>query len=100
VALTALWDQQIKAIELDKLLKKRRAEYKAMAVDAYAFAKKFLDKSKEPVRQDDVEPLLTAQLELDGFLKSHLDGKKKTQAYWPKRFAYYVIDSLWEEISK
>jgi hypothetical protein len=100
MALTALWDQQMKRLELDKLFKKHKTEFSAMAVDAYAFTKKFLEKSKEPVRQDDVEPFLTAQLELNDPLRSHLDAKKKTQAYWPKRFACYIIDNQWTELTK
>jgi len=96
----ALWDQQCKAIELDKLFKAHRDEYKAMAQFAYDYTKEILKTSGEPVRQDDVAAHLQAQIELDPNLKAHLDKKKKTQQYWPKRFTFLVVDYLWEELSK
>jgi hypothetical protein len=100
MALTALWDQQMKAIELDKLFDKRRAEYKAMAIEAYAYTKSILKASGESVRQDDVALHLQAQIELDEALKAHLDKKKKAQQYWPKRFTFLILDRLWEELDK
>jgi len=99
VALTALWDQQMKAIDLDKLFERHRAEYKAMAVEAYKYTALVLRSSGEPVRQDDVVLHLQAQIELDDALKAHLDSKKKTQQYWPKRFTFLVVDRLWPELT-
>lgn len=98
MALTALWDQQMKAIELDKLFERHRSEYKAMAIEAYKYTALALKSSGETVRQDDVALHLQAQIELDDVLKAHLDGKHKTQQYWPKRFTFLVLDRLWPEL--
>lgn len=99
MALSALWDQQMKAIELDKLFENHRDYYKAMAFDAFNYTKTILEGSGEPVRQDDVAPHLQAQIELDPTLKVHLQRKRKAQQYWPKRFTFLVVDRLWEEMT-
>jgi len=99
MALTALWDQQMKAIGLDKLFDHNRAAYKAMAVEAYNYTAFALKSSGELVRRDDVALHLQAQIELDDVLKAHLDGKKKAQQFWPKRFTFLVVDRLWPELT-
>lgn len=98
MALNALQEQRMQAIELDKFFSKNRNKYKGMAAEAYSFTATTLKPSNQVVRPDDVSGHLEAAIELDEALKVYLAKKRKSQQYWTKYFTFLILDRLWEEL--
>ncbi len=98
MALTAVQAQGLKKLGLDQFLATNRADYKAMAKDAYEFTAKTLKASGLPVRQEDVSGHLQAAVELDAALTAFLETKRAGQQYWPKRFTYLIVEDVWKEL--
>jgi hypothetical protein len=99
VALTALKVQVLGEKEFDQLFTNHRDLWKTKASEAHQYTAKFVIPTGQPVRPDDVLPLLMPALELAPEFHGHLGQKHLTQKYWTTYFAEFVLDRLWEELT-
>jgi hypothetical protein len=100
MALTALKVKVLEEKKFDELFTKHQPLWTAKAVEAHAYTKKFVTPTGQPVRPDDVLPLLVPALELAPEFYRHLEQKRLTQKYWRIYFGEFILDRLWEELTK
>jgi hypothetical protein len=98
MALTALKVKNLADHGFMTLYSDHEELWRTKAKDAYAYAAKFV--TTEPVRPDDVLPLLVPSLELSKELRSFLEEKRLTQQYWKVNFGELILDRLWGELQK
>jgi hypothetical protein len=98
LALTALKVKDLADKGFMKLFDDHEALWKTKAREAYGYAEKFV--TAEPVRPDDVLPLLVPSLELSEEFRSFLEEKRLTQQYWRLHFGELVLDKLWTELTE
>jgi hypothetical protein len=67
--------------------------------EAYDYARLFVDPTGEPVRPDDVLPLLVPSLELSKELRDFLEAGRFTQKYWRDYFGEYILDRMWQDLT-
>lgn len=63
-------------------------------------ARRSVTRAGQPVRTDDVLPLLVPALELAQEFRSFLEEKRLTQKYWRINFGELILDRLWDELSQ
>jgi hypothetical protein len=100
LALTALKVKVLTEKEFDGLFQQHRALWQAKAAEAYSYTEKFVMPTGQPVRPDDVLPLLVPALELAPEFYGHLETKHLTQKYWTTYFGEFVLDRLWEDLTE
>lgn len=100
MALTTEHLQRVRRLELDKFFTKNKAGYLTLAEEAYDFAVKMVTPTGEEVRVDDVAAALRLMLDLNKKLTDYLASKHQTQKYWTAWFGDYVLDQLWEDLTK
>jgi hypothetical protein len=98
LALTALEVQRLNEKGFPKLFTDHQALWKDKAQEAYTYTKKFVTPTGQPVRPDDVLPMLIPALELSPELSAFLGTKRLTQKYWRGYFGDYVLDKLWAQL--
>lgn len=98
MALTAEENQALIDAGLVKFFRRNRRLYKAMAEEAYIYAKGAVDAAGLPVRVDDVIKVFEPALTIEPKLREYLAGERLTQKYWFKRFGNFVLDQLWKEL--
>ncbi len=99
MALTAEKVKDLEARGFQELFQDHRALWRAKAGEAYTYAASFVRPSGEPVRPDDLLPLLVPALVLVKEFRVFLDDKRLTQKYWRTHFAEFIIDRLWDELT-
>jgi hypothetical protein len=99
MALTALKVKVLTEKEFDKLFQRHQDLWRAKATEAYTYTEKFVTPTGQPVRPDDVLPLLLPALELAPEFYGHLETKRLTQQYWTTYFGEFILDRLWEELT-
>jgi hypothetical protein len=76
-----------------------KALWESKAKEAYTYTANVLNTTGEPVRPDDVLPLLVPALEVADEFRSFLEDKRLTQKYWKTHFGELVLDRLWEPLT-
>jgi hypothetical protein len=100
MALTAAKVKDLEDKGFVDLFTKHRALWEAKAREAYVYAQKLVSVSGQPVRPDDVLPLLVPALVLSRELRVFLEDNRLTQKYWRDYFAEFIIDTLWKDLSR
>lgn len=100
MALTAAKVKDLQDRGFLDLFADHRALWEAKAGEAYAYAEKLVTASGQPVRPDDVLPLLVPALVLTEELRAFLEDNRLTQKYWRDYFAEFIIDTLWRDLRK
>jgi hypothetical protein len=100
VALTAAKVKDLEDRGFFSLFADHRALWEAKATEAYAYAEKLVSASGQPVRPDDVLPLLVPALILTEELRAFLEDNRLTQKYWRDYFAEFIIDTLWKDLGR
>jgi hypothetical protein len=100
MALTALEVKALTDKQFPALFTQHRVLWKTKAKEAYTYTKKFVAATGQPVRPDDVLPLLVPALELAPEFYGHLETKRLTQKYWRIYFGDFILDRLWEELER
>jgi hypothetical protein len=100
VALTALKVKDLTDKGFLRLFEQHGDLWRAKAQEAYDYTEHLVTAAGQPVRPDDVLPLLVPALELAGEFRSFLEEKRLTQKYWRIHFGELVLDRLWSELSK
>jgi hypothetical protein len=97
----ALTAEKVKDLE-DKgfldLFEDHRELWETKAQEAYDYAKNLVTPAGEPVRPDDVLPLLVPALVLAEEFRDFLEDKRLTQKYWRNFFGEFILDHLWEDL--
>jgi hypothetical protein len=97
MALTALKVKDLADKGFMTLFDDHQDLWRTKAKEAYAYAKKFV--TAEPVRPDDVLPLLVPALELAPEFRTFLEQKRLTQQYWRVHFAELILDRFWGDLT-
>jgi hypothetical protein len=100
LALTALKVQDLADKGFLRLFDDHHALWRAKAAQAYSYTKDLVTSAGEPVRPDDVLPLLVPALELADEFRTFLEEKRLTQKYWRTHFAELILDRLWNELQQ
>jgi hypothetical protein len=100
MALTALKVKDLTDAGLMRLFDDHRDLWEAKAREAYGYTESLVTGAGEPVRPDDVLPLLLPALELAEELRSFLEQKRLTQKYWRTYFGELILDRLWDELTQ
>lgn len=98
MALTALKVQDLTDKGFLGLFDDHEELWRTKAGEAYSYTKVLVKAAGEPVRPDDVLPLLVPALELADEFRTFLEEKRLTQKYWRIHFAELVLDRLWNEL--
>jgi hypothetical protein len=99
MALTALKVKVLTEKQFDRLFQQHRALWQAKADEAYSYTEKFVTPTGQPVRPDDVLPLLVPALELAPEFYRHLETKHLPQKYWTTYFGEFILDRLWDDLT-
>jgi hypothetical protein len=100
VALTALKVKDLTDKGFMRLFEKHSDLWRSKAQEAYEYTENFVTRAGQPVRPDDVLPLLVPALELAQEFRSFLEEKRLTQKYWRINFGELILDRLWDELSQ
>ena len=98
MALTAAKVKDLEDKGFVGLFERHRELWETKAREAYAYARQLVGGSGEPVRPDDVVPLLVPGLVLVREFRDFLEAGRFTQKYWRDYFAEFVVDRLWNEL--
>jgi hypothetical protein len=99
MALSLRKQQRIEAASLATLFRQHEALWRQKAEQAFGYTQDFVGPTGNPVRQDDVLPLLKPVLEVSDELREYLAEKRLPQQFWFEWFGEYVIDRLWPELT-
>ena len=100
MALTAAKVKDLEDRGFVGLFDEHRDLWETKAKEAYAYAVGLVAGTGEPVRPDDVLPLLVPALILARELRTFLDENRLTQKYWREYFGEYILDYFWSELSR
>ena len=98
MALTAQKVQALTDKGFPKLFTDHKNLWKAKAQEAYDYTAKFVRLTGQPVRPDDVLPILEPALELSQEFSDFREANRLTQKYWRTYFGDFVLDSLWDQL--
>lgn len=99
MGLTARKSLALEDSGLAALFRKNKGLWKGMAEEAFNYTADFVKDAGEPVRQDDLIPVLVPVLEVTQQLREFLAENKLRQKYWFTWFGEFIIDSLWDELN-
>ncbi len=99
MGLTARKSLKLEDAGLAKLFDLKRDMWAGMAREAYDYTTDFVKSAGEPVRRDDLIPLLVPVLEVNDVLRAFLSEYRLSQNYWYTWFAELIIDRMWQELS-
>jgi hypothetical protein len=100
MALTAVKVKDLEDKGFVDLFEKHRALWEAKARKAYEYAADYVPATGEPVRPDDVLPLLVPSLMLAPEFRGFLDDNRLTQKYWRDYFGEFVLDRFWDDLTR
>jgi hypothetical protein len=98
MALTAAKVKDLEDNGFPDLFEEHQELWEAKAREAYAYAKKLVEPTGEPVRPDDVLELLVPALVLAEEFRDFLEDNRLRQKYWRSYFGEFVLDKLWEDL--
>jgi len=84
---------------LDAFFAKEKALWTEMASEAFTYTADFVKDAGEPVRPDDLIPVLVPVLEVTQKLREYLVENRLRQKYWFTWFGEIIIDSLWDALN-
>lgn len=100
MGLTARKSLRLEDAGLDGLFGDHEVMWTDMAQEAYDYVSTSVKKAGEPVRPDDLIPLMTPVLEVTGVLREYLAMKKLRQRYWYEWFGELIVDRVWDELDE
>jgi len=99
VALTAVKVKDLEDKGFMELFAEHRELWETKAKEAFAYTSNVVKGAGEPVRPDDVLPLLMPALDLAEEFRSFLDEKRLTQKYWRTYFGELILDRFWTDLT-
>jgi hypothetical protein len=99
VSLTAKKSLRLQDAGLVKLYEDHHAVWAAMAKEAYDYTADFVKDAGEPVRPDDLIPVLEPVLEVTKILRAYLSENHLSQKYWFTWFGELIIEHEWSDLS-
>jgi hypothetical protein len=98
VGLTARKSLRLEDAGLDDLFEDNEDVWTEMAQQAYEYTAEFVKGAGEPVRRDDLIPVLVPVLEVTDLLRGYLSENKLRQQFWFTWFGELIIDRVWNDI--
>lgn len=74
--------------------------WRKMAQEAYDYTADFVKGAGEPVRPDDLIPVLVPVLEVTETLRTYLSENRLSQNYWYTWFGELIVDQVWNELEE
>lgn len=99
MGLTARKSLKLQDTGLTNLYTSQQEIWAGMAREAYNYTADFVKNSGQPVRRDDLIPLLVPVLEVNDLLRAYLSESRLSQKYWFTWFAELIIDRMWDELN-
>lgn len=99
MGLTARKSLKLGDVGLAKLYDLKQEVWAGMAREAYEYTAEFVKSAGQPVRRDDLIPLLIPVLEVNDLLRAFLSEYRLSQNYWYLWFAELIVDRMWEELT-
>lgn len=100
MGLTAQKSLDLEGADLDDLFKEDKKLWTSMAKQAYGYVADFVKEADEPVRPDDLIPVLVPVLEITEKLRIFLAENGLNQKYWYTWFGELIVDRVWKELNK
>jgi hypothetical protein len=100
MGLTATKSLRLEDAGLVELFTKKKTLWQPLAQNAYDYVSGGLEESGEPVRPDDLIPMLIPVLEVTAELREFLAEEKLTQKYWYEWFAELIVDRVWNDLEE
>jgi hypothetical protein len=100
MGLTARKSLRLEDADLVKFYVSNKALWAGMAQEAYDYTADFVKKAGEPVRPDDLIPVLVPVLEVTQLLRAFLSDAHLSQQYWFTWFGELIIDREWSTITQ
>lgn len=82
------------------LFEAEEAMWSKMAQEAYDYTADFVKGAGEPVRPDDLIPVLVPVLEVTERLRVYLSENRLSQNYWYTWFGELIVDRVWDELEE
>lgn len=98
MGLTARKSLRLEDTGLDELFGDHEDVWTEMAQQAYDYTAEFVKGAGEPVRPDDLIPVLVPVLEVTDLLRAYLSENKLRQQFWFTWFGELIIDRVWDDI--
>ena len=99
MGLTARKSLRLEDAGLDGFFDTKKKMWTEMAQEAYDYTADFVKDAGEPVRPDDLIPVLVPVLEVTQTLREYLAENRLSQKYWYTWFGELIIDRLWDELN-
>jgi hypothetical protein len=100
MGLTARKSLRLDDAGLIGLFKAEEAMWSKMAQEAYDYTADFVKGAGEPVRPDDLIPVLVPVLEVTETLRVYLSENRLSQNYWYTWFGELIVDRVWDELEE
>ena len=98
MGLTARKSLRLEDASLVSLFDTQEDRWTQMAQDAYDYTAEFVKGAGEPVRRDDLIPVLVPVLEVTEALRTYLAEEKLRQNYWFTWFGELIVDRVWDDL--
>jgi hypothetical protein len=95
MALTARKSLRLGDAGLVGLFDREEAMWTRMAQEAYDYTADPVRGVRQPVRPDDLIPVLVPVLEVTETLRTYLSENRLSQNYWYTWFAELIVDRVW-----
>jgi hypothetical protein len=99
MGLSAQKSLRLKDAGLIDLYNNEQAIWAKAAQEAYDYTADSVKQAGEPVRPDDLIPVLVPVLEVTEILRDYLNEERLRQKYWYQFFGELIIDQLWSELN-
>jgi hypothetical protein len=100
MGLTARKSLRLDDTGLVGLFEEEEAMWTKTAKEAYDYTADFVKGAGEPVRPDDLIPILVPVLEVTDTLRTFLSEHRLSQKYWYTWFGELTIDRVWDEFDE
>jgi hypothetical protein len=99
MSLTAKKALRLKDAGLLQLYETHKDVWAAMAREAYTYTADYVKGAGEPVRPDDLIPVLEPVLEVTDILRKYLAEGHLSQKYWFTWFGELIVEHEWSILS-
>lgn len=98
MGLTAQKSLRLEDEKLVDLFNDEKELWTNAAQEAYDYTADFVKEAGEPVRRDDLIPILVPVLEVTQKLRDFLSDNRLPQKYWFTWFGELIVDRLWDDL--
>lgn len=100
MGLTARKSLKLEDAGLDDLFDQEEELWTEMAQEAFNYTADSVKGAGEPVRPDDLIPVMVPVLEVTQVLRVYLSEKRLSQNYWYTWFGELIVDRVWDQLGE